>query len=503
MVKTLKDITGPVEERCDVVVIGTGAGGAPMAAELAKGGLSVVILEEGGWYETKDYTLGTTAMLKKLYRNAGTGLIMGKPSIAFAEGRAVGGSTVLNGGMCWRTPEKILEKWRWENGLTHMTMRDLDPVYSYVEQMASIKPQDPESIGKHSILFASAARRLGWEVRDNLRNQHHCAGANVCVLGCPTGAKRSTVYSFMPLAMQNGARCYTNCRADKVIIKNGRAVGVAGHFVDELGKRHHPMTVMADHVVVAGGASETPALLLRSGVKTQSKLLGENLQVHPNCKVIGLFDEEVRCWNGTHQAHQVKEFIDEGIIFASAAIGPQFVALGSPEYGRESADLMEKYNHMLVAGCLVEDSGRGRVKNGFGDQATMFYDINARDFYLLKRGVALMSKVIFEAGARKVMLPFAGLPALDSADEIPKIFDLPIAPTDTEIVTVHIMGTAQMGANPKRSVVDNWGELHDVKRLHVSDASLFPSPIGVNPQLTIMTLAVRNAHHLLQEFRRA
>lgn len=497
MVKTLNDISGPVEERADVVVIGTGAGGAPMAAELAKGGLSVVILEEGGYYGTKDYTLSTTAMLKKLYRNAGTGLIMGKPSIAFAEGRTVGGSTVLNGGMCWRTPEKILEKWAWENGLTHMTPKELDPIFSYVEKMANVAPQDPESVGRHSILFASAARRLGWEVRDNLRNQHHCGGANVCVLGCPTGAKRSTLFSFMPLALQHGARCYANCRADKVIIQNGKAVGVRGHFVDELGRKGHPMTVMADRVVVAGGASETPALLLRSGIQAQSKLLGENLQVHPNCKVVGLFDEEVKCWTGTHQAHQVKEFIDEGIIFASAAIGPQFVALGSPEYGRESADLMEQYNHMLVAGCLVEDTGRGRVKNGWRDQATMLYNINERDFYLLKRGVALICKAVFEAGAKKAMLPFAGLPVLHSAGEIPKIFDLPIAPTDTEIVTVHIMGTAQMGANPQRSVVDNWGQMHDVKNLYVSDASLFPSPIGVNPQITIMTLAVRNAWHML------
>lgn len=497
MRKKFDDYKQPFEERADVVVVGTGAGGAPMAAELARGGLSVVMLEEGGHYTTEDYNLRPTDMLKKLYRNAGTGLIMGKPSIAFAEGRCVGGSTVVNGGMSWRTPEKILDKWVWENGLTGVSPKEMDRHFSYVEKRANVAFQDPESVGRHSHIFADAAQKLGWKTIPNSRNQKHCAGSNVCVLGCPTGAKQSTLFSFLPIALEHGACLYPHCRVDRVLIENGKAVGVTGHVVDQLGRKSHKFTVRADVVVISGGASETPALLQRSKIKAQSGLLGKNLQTHPNCKVVGMFDEDVSCWRGTHQAHQVREFEDEGILFASGGIGPGFLALGSPEYGQAAADLMQRYNNMLVAGCLIEDTSRGIVKNGFGNQAMMFYDINDHDVYLLKRGVALISKLLFEAGAKRVMLPFAPLPELRSPDEIKKIFDCTIPKTDIEILTVHIMGTVQMGANPQRSVTGNWGEMHDVRNLFVSDASLFPSPIGVNPQITIMSLAVRNAEYIV------
>jgi choline dehydrogenase-like flavoprotein len=405
----------------------------------------------------------------------------------------------VNGGMAWRTPDKILQKWEWENGLTHMSPQDMDPYFSYVEDKANIRKQDPESLGRHSHLFAEGARKLNWHLLENTRNQKHCAGSNVCVLGCPTGAKQSTLQTFIPVAMQNGARLYANCRAEKILTKGNRAIGVTGHFVDQLGRKSHRMTVRAPIVVVAGGASETPALLMRSGIKSRSGLLGQNLQAHPNCKVIGMFDENVSCWRGTHQAHQVREFIDEGVLLASGGISPGFVALGSPEYGRDAADLMEHYNNMLVTGCLVEDTSRGYVKNGPGGAAMMYYDINDHDVYMLKRGASLLSKLLFEAGAKKVLLPFAHLPSLSSATEIKKIFDYPIQKTDIEILTVHIMGTAQMGGDPNKSVTNNWGEMHDVDSLFVSDASLFPSPIGVNPQETIMAIAVRNAAYILNK----
>ncbi len=496
MLKKFEDIQSDVVEQADVVVIGTGAGGAPMAAELARAGLDVVILEEGGYYTTEDYTHNVAEMLKKLYRNAGATLIFGKPSIAFAEGRAVGGSTVINGGMCWRTPEKVLRKWEWESGLSHISAKDMEPWFDYVEERANIRPQDPESLGIDNNLHAAGADSLGWRVSQNRRNQKHCAGANLCTQGCPTGAKQSTLFSFLPIAHEYGARLYANCRAERILTKNGKAVGVEAYFVDAFNKKYHRMTVHAKVVVSACGASETPALFLRSKIKARSGLLGRNLQVHPNTKVVGIFDQDVSSWKGVHQSHQVHEFIDEGIILATAGVPPGLVALATAEYGADSADFMQQFNHMLLNGCLIEDTSRGKVTLGMGGAPIMKYNLNDHDFYLLKRGTALAAELNFAAGAKKVVLPFAQLPEIHSADEIHKIFDYKIEKRDTEVLTVHIMGTMQMGANPQKSVVDNWGEMHDVENLFVSDASLFPSPIGVNPQETIMALAVRSANHI-------
>ncbi len=500
MVMTSADVNRNLEESVDVVVIGSGAGGAPFAAEMAQAGYSVLILEEGGYWRTEDYTHRTAEMLKKLYRNAGGTLAFGAPSVAYAEGRAVGGSTVINGGMCWRTPERVLDKWAMEAGMTHISPKEMEPYFEYVEERANVREQDPESLGRDNHLHAEGARKLGWKVTPDRRNQLHCAGANLCVIGCPTGAKQGTLFSFLPLAWKHGAKLIANCRVEKILWKGDKATGVEAYMVDDFNNRSHRVRVHAKVVVVSGGAGESPALLLRSGIRSRSGQLGRNLQLHPNAKAIGIFDEDVSSWKGVHQSHQVHEFIEEGIVLATAGVPPGLIALTLPQYGRAMADLMDQFNHMLINGCLIEDTSRGRVKLGPKGSAILQYNLNDYDFYLLKRGTALAAQLNFAAGAKRVLLPFAHLPEISSPDEIPKIFDPGIKKRDTEVLTVHIMGTLQMGAYPDRSVVDNWGRLHELRNLYVSDASLFPSPIGVNPQESIMALAVRNARHLAGNF---
>src|SRR3954471_19364379 len=144
-------------ESADIVVIGSGAGGGAIAAELAEGGRSVIVIEEGGYYQQPDFTSNPPDMIRKLYRNAGTAVIRGRPNIIFSEGRCVGGSTVINGGMSWRTPEKILKRWQWEHGLTDLTEKALDPFFAKVEERVSVGPQDPESVGEDARLMERGA----------------------------------------------------------------------------------------------------------------------------------------------------------------------------------------------------------------------------------------------------------------------------------------------------------------------------------------------------------
>jgi choline dehydrogenase-like flavoprotein len=242
---------------------------------------------------------------------------------------------------------------------------------------------------------------------------------------------------------------------------------------------------------------QTPALLLRNGLTNSSDQVGRNFLCHPNAKVVGVYDAPIHAWKGTIQGNQIREFLDEGIMITTSMVPPGLLAMSFPYFGARSWEVMQDYDKMLAAGCLVEDTGTGRVGLDLFGEAKMRYDINDHDFANLIRGVALTSEILFASGARRVLLPFDFLPALESADQIGTLFAHPIPKDEVECLTVHAMGTCRMGVDKRSSVVDPHGESWDVPGLFVADASVFPGPIGVNPQITIMALATRTGRWLL------
>lgn len=496
------DLRGDTVIGCDVVIVGSGAGGATAAAELAEGGLDVVVLEEGRYHRTEDFTANASAMIRTLYRDGGATVAIGRPPVLYQEGRAVGGSTVINGGMSWRTPDKILDRWHHEDALDGIRAADMEPLFERVERRISVRHQDPESIGRDNQLLKAGADAMGWKVIPNLRNQVHCAGSNNCAFGCPTGAKQSALVSYIPRALHFGARVYSDIRALRILHSGKRATGVEGRGVQEDGTLGAKVVVRAKLVISACGAIHTPALLMRSGFRSPSGQLGQNLSLHPNCKVIAIFDEDVRGWEGVHQAYQVREFQDQGFLFAAVNVPPSILAMTVPEYGAELAELMALYDRMVVAGMLVEDTQVGAVRMVPGGRPQAFYQLSDFDADKLVRGTALLCELLFAAGARCVFLPFAGVGELSGPDDIRKIFANPVPKASMEVLTVHMMGTARMGSDRSRSVTDGFGHVHDADRLVVCDAGLFPSPIGVNPMLTIQALATRNARHILENQRR-
>ena len=495
------DITKNIDEECDVCVVGSGAGGAPVAKELAEAGLSVIVLEEGGDYQTEDFrTTDTLESLVRLYRDGGSEVALGRPNIFIAEGRCVGGSTTINGGMCWRTPEKILKRWQWEKGLSDLTPKRMEFYFKRVEEILSVQPVLPESRNEDSEIFRRGAEKLGYEVRANLRAHRGCVGTNQCITGCPTGGKQSTLVTYIPAFIKAKGRLYADCRVRKIHLKGGRAVGVSGVIVDpETKKKKVKIRIRSKVTVVCGGAIQTPSLFMRSKVPDASKTLGRNLFLHPNAKVVGVFDDPVYGWKGVNQAYQITEFIDEGIIMGVNFIPPGMMSLAIPFYGPGSLKVMkEVYNHCVVGAALIEDTSRGRVINLPFDQALATYRLNDEDFQKALRATALLAEVYFAAGAKRVYLPFDQLHEIHTIDEIRKIFEYPIRPVDMELMTVHIMGTCQMGGDASLSVVDPYGECHGAKGLFTADASIFPTSIGVNPQETIMAFSTRTAFHIAE-----
>ena len=476
----------------EVVVVGTGTGGTTTALALAEAGHDVLLLEEGELVRTGEFTTDPMSMIRRLYRDAGTSVIQGRPPILFAEGRCVGGSSVINGGMCWRTPERVLEGWSGE-GLPEIDARAMERHFARAEEILHVELQREETFGRHSRLFAEGARSLGLEMERNRRNMRDCVGLNNCALGCPTGAKQSMLVTAVPRALARGARLVTHARVRRIDFRGGRATGVRGRLVDARGRSVGRFRARAKLVVLAAGARHTPGILLRSRVR--SPALGRHLKTHPNAKAVGVFDQDLSPWLGAHQTHQLHRFLDEGILIACASVPPGLLASALPGLGRASAARMRDYGRMLTAAVLVEDTGVGRVKLGLDREPVMSFALSQRDVELVHRGVALTARILFAAGAREVLLPFAHLPAIASVDEIARIESLPRRPEAIELLTVHIMGSARMAREREQGVCDAFGLVHGVPGLAVADASLFPSSVGVNPQESIMALALRNAEH--------
>lgn len=483
----------PAELDCDVVVVGSGAGGATVAAELAEAGMDVVVLEEGGYHATETFGTDVVRAYGTLYRSGGAQTIVGTPPITFLEGRCVGGSTVVNGGMCWRTPDSVLERWSREDKIEGVGPEDMERHFDKVERLLSISPQDSGSIGRDAQLLRQGAEALGWQLDRSRRNQLHCGGCDNCFCGCPTGAKRSMLVTHVRHALNRCARVLPGCRVERITRRGIRATGVEGRY-SASGRR---LVVRAALVVVACGSVQTPGLLGRSGFRSSSRLLGRNLTIHPSATLVAFFDEEVRGWQGAHQAYQVSEFLGDGMIVTAGSLPPALVAATLPAHGAALDELMRDYNRMVVAGCLVEDTSAGRVRALPGAGAVAFYQLSERDSAQLVRGLARSAEVMFAAGAKRVVLPIHGAGAPMDADGARRFLREKVSRDAMQLFTVHAMGTARMCGDPSRGVVSSFGEHHDAERLFVADASVLPGPIGVNPMETIVALATRSAERLI------
>jgi choline dehydrogenase-like flavoprotein len=479
----------------DAIVVGTGAGGAIAAARLRDAGLDVLMLEEGALHRTETFVTDPATMIRRLYRDAGTTMIFGRPPILFAEGRCVGGSTVINGGMTWRAPERVLDHWQRDLRLPDSGPRAMAPYYAEAERILHAEPNDPDTFGANTHAFLEGARRLGWPVARAPRNMRRCMGLNNCALGCPTGAKQAMHVTEIPRALAAGATLVTDARVDRILFHGRRAVGVRGRLLDRDGRRRGRFRAHAPLVVLAAGARHTPGILKRSWLR--ARMIGRGLHTHPNAKVVGLFDRRLDAWIGTHQAFHIHHFLEEGILIGYAAVPPGLLAAALPGIGEENARWMRDYNHMLTAATLVEDEAEGRVVLGPDRQPYMRFDLSPRDLQTVHRGVARTAELLFAAGARRVLLPFADLPELASADELGRIRDRPPVPDTVELMTVHIMGTARMAVDARDGATDPSGAVHGIDGLVVADASVLPSSIGVNPQETIVAMALRNADRWL------
>jgi choline dehydrogenase-like flavoprotein len=473
---------------CDAVVVGTGAGGAPVAMALAARGHAVLLLEEGPLFTRQDFTGRALPMMKKLYRRAGATVAFGNTAIPIPLGRGVGGTTLINSGTCFRAPQAVLDGWAKE-GLTALGGDGLSRYYDEVEEVLGVGPSSPEALGAPARLIARGCDALGWSHHPLRRNAPGCDGQGLCCFGCPTDAKRSTNVSFVPMALERGAQLITGFEAQRILTESDRAVGVEGVCAQGTAR----LTIRAKVVVLACGALLTPGLLARNGLGRTSGQLGKNLSIHPAGGALGVFDEEVHAWRTVPQGYAIDEFTGDGLYFEGAQVPLELSAVSLTGFGPAYVALMERFNQSFTFGFLLKDSSRGRVTSGEGGAPRITYLVNERDRAKLQRGFALLARVFFAAGARAVYLPVLGFEELRSLADVERLERASVPVRHMDLTAYHPLGTARMGVDPLKSVVNPDHELHDLNNLFVCDGSVMPSSLGVNPQVTIMAMSLRAA----------
>jgi len=478
------------EVQADACVIGSGAGGAPVAKELAEGGMRVVILEEGDWWDTDQLRARPRDAMSQLYRDAGQIVTLGNPPIVLPLGRAVGGTTLVNSGTCFRTPGAVLELWQDRFGLEALTEAELDPYFRRVERILNVAQVPAELAGANAEVVRRGAQALGLSGDYMYRNVRGCVGSGVCAYGCPTAAKQHVGITYVPQAWAAGATTFTGVRARRLELRGGRVVGVSART-----RSGGELRVRCDRVIVACGALLTPSFLARQRLGDPSGQLGRNLSIHPATAVRASFDERIDLWDGVPQSYYIDALAEEGVMLEGIAGPPDHLAMTTPRVGPEHRDLMLRARNVSMFGVMVSDVSRGRVRSLLG-RPQIRYDLHREDVARFRRGLALLTDIYWAAGAREVMAPVKGLPAMRGGDSTP-LDRHPLRAGDLSLMGFHPLGTARAGADPRQSVLDPNFAVRGVSGLYVSDASAVPSSLGVNPQITIMALATRLAFGLL------
>ena len=487
-----REVEEDMEIECEVVVIGTGAGGAAAAYELASRGRAVLMLEEGDYHRRSKFRGRPSMSNREMYRDQAMTISLGNVGIPVWAGRAVGGSTVVNSGTCYRTPGRVFDRWQQELGLpADFSEEGLAPYYERVERMLGVAQADPKYVGRIAGLIARGADRLGYSHGILRRNAPGCDGQGVCCFGCPTGAKRSTDVSYVPEALLRGAQLITAARVTRVDIEGGRARGVTAELAGRGGKR--TLRVKAEAVVVAGSALMTPLLLRRSGACRTSRMLGKNLSIHPASKVLALFDERVEQWDGIPQSYTIDQFKEEGLLFEGASVPYELAATAIPWIGPRYMEIMEQFPHLATFGFMIADTSRGEVREGPNGSPLMLYNLNRHDTARMQRGLEILTEVFQAAGARRVFPFAAGHGDVSTKGALERLKASRLKPGDFDVTAFHPLGTCRVGADPRSSCIGPDHEAHDVGGLYVTDGSAVPSALGVNPQMTIMAMSLRAA----------
>jgi choline dehydrogenase-like flavoprotein len=488
-----------LELSADVCVIGSGAGGAVTASVLAAAGVSVLLVEEGGYYTNRDFDMLEAHTIPKLYQES-MQRTTADLSIAILQGRAVGGTTVVNWTTSFRTPEDVVDHWAKKHAVGGFKYADLVPHYEAIEARLGIHQVDVQAMNRNNRKLYDGCKAKGWEVGPTRRNVYQCIQSGYCGMGCPINAKRSMLVTLIPDAIDAGAKLLFRARVDKLESAAGEITAARATLLDEsgygvTGKR---ATIKAKRFVLAGGAINSPAVLLRSGLN-ENGVVGTRTFLHPVIGSTGLYAEPIEAFVGAPQtaaSHAFAHRGDEVGLFLEAAPGyPMLASTALPGHGDAHRKLMESVQRRTVHIAIAidgfhDDVPGGTVKLRPSGAPLLDYPIPPKIWRAFQFAQKKLAEIGFASGATEVSTLHDPPITMKSEKEIDLIDRARWEPCSVGVFTAHQMGGCRMGDDPQRSVVRSEDlRHHTIKNLWVIDGSVFPTSLGVNPQESIYGLA--------------
>ncbi|MDV3244082.1 MAG: FAD-dependent oxidoreductase [Nitrososphaerales archaeon] len=498
---------------CDVCIVGSGAGGSVIADRLSEAGLRVVVVEQGSYDTSETFKRSELPMMQKLFQQSGTAATKDLSFVLLA-GRGVGGGTTVNWNTCLRPPSRVLREWETDFGIDGVAQRGFESYLDAVWAALRVNIDESQRNGNNQALWdgcVALGYKEGVDFEVIQRNAVGCQErCDYCTYGCTYACKQSTPMNYLPAAYRRGAKFLFDTRVERVVIEAGVARGVVG--TAKIGDRTVEVEVKARAVVVACGGVETPALLLRSGVKDSN--IGRYLRLDPTVAVGGVFPKTIAPWAGPPQTVAVWKFIDidgsyHGFWVEAAPVHPGLFALSIPWVdGRQHKEFMQRYYSRSTASIvLLRERSSGVVSIDRYGFPVVSYKLEARDRSMLVRGMEETARILAAAGAVRLwtthnrpifvgdgMKPL-GQPDLDRFAET--VRSEGIEYNRMMLFSAHLMGSCRMSADPSKGPTAPSGELHQVRNLFVGDACAFPTSPAVNPMITIMAMASRTAESII------
>jgi choline dehydrogenase-like flavoprotein len=465
----------------DVLVVGSGPGGAITACLLAEAGHDVLLVEEGPWLPLAATRPFSPDEMRRKYRSGGVTVALGEPAIAYAEARCVGGGSEINSGLYHRTPEDVLDAWRRRFAVHALGSDDLAPHFAACERELGVGLL-PGAATPASQRLARGAERLGWAALEVPRWYRYPPDG--------TAQKQSMTETYLPRALAAGCRLVSDTRVLRLRYGGGRWTAVGARRLED--GRRETVTVEARAVWVAAGAIQTPALLRRSGIRRH---VGDTLHLHPTVKVVAEFPDVVNDRDAGVPVHQVKEFAPRISLGGSVSTPPHLaLAMGDhPAHLRAVTDGWRR--HSVYYASTMGGAGGVRALPYFEDPLVR-YALAAPDLAELATGLRRLCECLLAAGAVTLYPSVRGLDPVRGEADLARL-PAAVPRAQASLMTVHAFASCPMGEAPAPAATDSFGRVHGVPGLHIADGSLLCGPPGVNPQGSIMALARRNALHAL------
>ncbi len=514
-------ITKDVREVADVLVIGSGAGGASVAMRLAEAGKRVIVLERGGYYSglQDPFNPGRPGrgslnqreddMLGRI--DGGRGLQStedGRVGLTF--GNCVGGATVHYWADSYRTPPDRLELWEREYGLEGHSEDELRPYFDEIERDLNVHPAGAAYYNVNNQLFKQGLETLDWHGEAVPQARKGCIRSGYCMQGCAYDAKQSMLVTYLPRALHAGARLYADCEVERILTENGRASGAAARFIDRASGRPNGarLLVKARHVLLAAGGYGSAPILMRSGLANSSGQLGRNLRANPCSMVFGVFDQDVVLWRNIPAAHGCMEwrlpreragrYHEGGYLLMPNQLNPAALAVFLPGYGAEHRRLMEALPRIASTIAWIDDHESGEIRIDANGEARYTLPIEGRNAEILRDSMKKGARLLLASGASEVFLGDASGTRIHDENELAKLDAIDLSPGNFSFPAPHPAGACRMGADAASSVVQSSGETWDVPGLWVADPSVFPTAPSVDPSLTILAFSLKLADGMLE-----